>query len=47
MTAAPHDPNVLPDGLPIPQDDGAARHLTGLKLPAVALRATDGTEVDL
>jgi peroxiredoxin len=38
---------VLPDGLPIPQDDGAARHLTGLKLPAVALRATDGTEVDL
>jgi peroxiredoxin len=47
MTTAPHDPNVLPDGLPIPQDDGAARHLTGLKLPAVALRATDGTEVDL
>jgi peroxiredoxin len=47
MRTVPHNPNVLPDGLPIPQDDGAARHLTGLKLPAQALRATDGTEVDL
>jgi peroxiredoxin len=43
----PHNPNVLPDGLPIPQDDGGARHLTGLKLPALALTATDGTQVDL
>jgi peroxiredoxin len=43
----PHDPNVLPDGLPVPQDDGAARHLTGLRLPALTLTATDGSQVDL
>ncbi len=46
MTIA-HDPNLLPADLPVPQDDGAARHLTGLKLPPVTLAATDGTEVDL
>jgi peroxiredoxin len=43
----PHDPNVLPDQIPVPQDDGAARHLTGATLPALALRATDGSQVDL
>ena len=43
----PHNPNVLPADIPVPQDDGGARHLTGLKLPAVALPATDGVEVDL
>jgi hypothetical protein len=42
-----HDPTILPDDLPVPQDDGAARHLTGAKLPDITLRATDGTEVDL
>ena len=42
-----HDPTVLPDDLPVPQDDGAARHLTGAKLPAIALGATDGSLVDL
>ena len=47
MSTSPHNPNVLPDGIPAPQDDGAARHLTGLKLPSVALRATDGSDVDL
>jgi peroxiredoxin len=47
MTTAPHNPNVLPDALPVPQDDGAARHLTGLRLPSVPLRATDGSEIDL
>jgi peroxiredoxin len=46
MTSA-HDPNVLPAGLPVPQDDGGARHLGGLKLPSVALAATDGSHVDL
>jgi peroxiredoxin len=45
--STPHNPNVLPDALPVPQDDGAARHLTGLKLPALPLPATDGSEVDL
>jgi peroxiredoxin len=44
---APHNPNILPPDLPVPQDDGAAHHLTGLRLPALALTATDGTQVDL
>jgi peroxiredoxin len=42
-----HDPNILPAGLPAPQDDGAARHLEGMKLPSLGLAATDGSEVDL
>ena len=42
-----HDPTVLPDDLPVPQDDGAARHLTGFRLPDVALAATDGAQVNL
>jgi peroxiredoxin len=37
----------LPGGLPIPQDDGAARHLPGMKLPSLPLPATDGSMVDL
>jgi peroxiredoxin len=44
---ARHDPTALPDDLPAPTDDGAARHLTGLKLPRLALAATDGSRVDL
>lgn len=43
----PHDPTVLPADLPVPQDDGAARHLAEKRLPAVPLVATDGTVVDL
>ena len=42
-----HDPNVLPPGIPVPQDDGAARHLQGLALPSLSLPATDGSRVDL
>ena len=42
-----HDPTVLPDDLPVPQDDGAARHLTGARLPDIALAATDGAAVNL
>ena len=42
-----HDPNVLPADLPVPQDDGAARHLTGMRLPSVPLEATDDSQVDL
>ena len=37
----------LPDDLPIPEDDGAADHLAGSRLPDVALHATDGSEVHL
>ena len=33
--------------IPAPQDDGGARHLTGLAVPDVALAATDGTQVSL
>jgi peroxiredoxin len=45
--ASTHDPNILPADLPVPQDDGAARHLAGMRLPAIALAATDGAQVDL
>jgi peroxiredoxin len=45
--AVPHDPTVLPTELPVPQDDGGARHLTGLQLPTLVLDATDGSQVDL
>jgi peroxiredoxin len=41
-----HDPTVLPTALPVPVDDGAAGHLTGARLPRVALAATDGSRVD-
>ena len=37
----------LPPDLPVPVDDGAARHLAGLKVPDVALAATDGSSVNL
>lgn len=33
--------------IPAPQDDGAARHLAGTRLPAIALMATSGDAVDL
>ena len=47
MAGVLHDPNVLPDDLPVPQDDGAARHLKGMRLPSIPLVATDGSSVDL
>jgi peroxiredoxin len=37
----------LPKDLPRPVDDGAASHLQGMKLPSVALAATDGASVDV
>ena len=39
--------NELPTDLPIPQDDGAAHHLKGMKLPNVTLLATNGQMIDL
>jgi peroxiredoxin len=30
----------LPDGLPVPQDDGAAAHLTGMAIPSLRLPST-------
>lgn len=49
MAEAPgtHDPSFLPPDLPVPKDDGRARHLTGLKLPNVELPATNGGRVNL
>ena len=38
---------TLPDDLPVPVDDGAADHLAGSSLPAVALLATSGETVAL
>jgi peroxiredoxin len=49
MAEAPgkHDPTILPSGIPAPRDDGAARHLTGLKVPDLALPATRGGAVNV
>ena len=49
MAEAPgkHDPTFLPPGIPVPQDDGAARHLTGMRLPDLALPATRGGAINL
>jgi peroxiredoxin (alkyl hydroperoxide reductase subunit C) len=33
--------------IPAPKDDGAARHLTGLRLPPISLLATDDSSVTL
>lgn len=37
----------LPADLPRPVDDGAAAHLTGMRVPDIALPATDGRRVSL
>ena len=49
MTEAPgtHKPNFLPPNIPVPQDDGAAKHLAGMNLPELTLPATSGTAVNL
>jgi peroxiredoxin len=39
------DPTVLPAGLPEPGDDGAASHLLGRAMPALALPSTSGGRV--
>jgi peroxiredoxin len=44
---SPQDWTSLPAGLPVPADDGAAAHLAGMNLPALALPATSGGVVDL
>ncbi len=42
-----HPQDVDWSKLPVPEDDGAANHLTGLAVPSVPLSATDGSSVDL
>src|SRR5690242_17723851 len=47
---AMNQPNLhAPDWsqIPAPVDDGGAAHLKGMRLPAVSLKATDDTLVDL
>jgi peroxiredoxin len=41
-----HDPYVLPEGLPVPEDDGGADHLPGLEIPSLVLPSSQGP-VDL
>ena len=33
--------------IPAPMDDGATRHLLGLPMASIPLRATDGNDIDL
>ncbi len=42
-----HDPSEFPTDLPVPEDDGAAAHLTGTAFPDITLPATDGSDVSL
>jgi peroxiredoxin len=42
-----HDPTFLPPGIPVPRDDGAARHLPGTPVPDLSLAATSGAAVNL
>jgi len=41
----PSNYQELPADLPIPVDDGATRHLIGMRLPDVALQATNGKTI--
>jgi peroxiredoxin len=36
------DPYTLPDGLPVPVDDGAADHLPGTEVPSIVLDSSRG-----
>jgi peroxiredoxin len=38
--------DALPEDLPRPEDDGAADHLVGRRLPRLVLRSTAGIDVD-
>ena len=42
-----NDYSMLPEGLPVPADDGAADHLPGTTVPSLHLRSTDGQTTDL
>lgn len=47
MTQQPNLMGVDWSKIPAPVDDGAAKHLVGMKIPPVSLPATDGTSVSL
>ena len=42
-----HDPYTLPPDLAVPEDDGAADHLTGAVIPRLELPTTDQRALDL
>ena len=37
----------LPEGLPVPEDDGACDHLAGMEMPRIRLAATSGISIDV
>ncbi len=39
--------NHLPEGLPVPIDDGQALHLVGMRLPSISLASTNGKNFSL
>lgn len=41
------DYNSLPDNLPAPEDDGAAQHLPGQRMPTLTLVTSDNATIDL
>jgi len=41
------DYTVLPDNLPVPEDDGAADHLRGIRMPDLVLPTSDGRSVNV
>jgi peroxiredoxin len=45
LMTGPADRYGLPEGLPIPEDDGAGDHLRGARVPAVVLPSTGGSAV--
>jgi peroxiredoxin len=47
MSGILHNPLEFPAGLPVPVDDGGARHLVSRAWPDLALAATDGSTVNL
>jgi peroxiredoxin len=47
MTVTTANYEQLPADLPVPEDDGAAAHLTGAVMPSIVLPATSGEPVDL
>ncbi len=38
---------TIPDGLPAPEDDGAANHLPGMEMPDLSLASTSGADISL
>lgn len=38
---------VLPDDLPVPEDDGACAHLEGMNMPIIALAGTSDAKINL